>query len=146
MTWRIHIWWHDAFIFDDMTHSYLIWLILVRHERIHMWHDAFICDMNAFICDMMHSYVDCGRSPRVHSRRSAGHFVLVFSYTQSYVWCDTCIWFIHILIHTCDTTHSYVWHNAFTNANAGVYEYRHAPAKQLFSIRSWLTGSASQAP
>jgi len=99
VTWLIHMCdmthsyvWHDSFI--CMTVIFLAWLIPVCDKtRSYMWHDSFIC-LTWLVVDPV---------------RKRGGF-------QSYVchcpFIRVTVIFVAWLIHTCDMTHLYVWHDS----------------------------------
>jgi len=109
----------------DMTHSYV-------------WHDSFRCvTWLIHMCDMTHSHVTrlTHMCDMTHSYVWHDSFICVtwlirgcditYEWVTSHMkWVMSQIWMTHArltlsaierlpLIHMCDTTHSYVWHNSF---------------------------------
>jgi len=103
-SWQVESW-HDSFIYDLMTYSYV-------------WHDSFICV--AWLIhtrDMTYSHV---KWPTLvwHGSSRVTWLIRICGMTRLYAWHDvfTCEmthssvkWII-----TCDMTHSNVWQNLFT--------------------------------
>jgi len=93
VTWLIHMCDYDlalaAHILWDMTHSYV-------------WHVSFMCDVTD-----AYTYATANSSPRYAwlIRRCDTHdsFICVTRYAFHEPW----------LIHTCDMTHSYMWHDSY---------------------------------
>jgi len=128
VTWLIHYHvWHDSFTtMCDMTHSLpcVTWLI-----HYHVWHDSFNVPLHKssalqlsqlyltwliHMCDMTHSHV------------WLDPFLCVRRFSHSNVWQDSFTVFLHKssrrtwsptlttwLIHMCDMSHLYVWHDSF---------------------------------
>ena len=84
--------WHDSFMRRD-SFTYVTWLI-------HVWRDAFVCDVCAGVFD-----VSCSTCDMTCSQIHMWHDSFINDMTNSYV-----TWFVHMWHDSfiCDMTHSYV--------------------------------------
>jgi len=126
--------WHAAFTYTRTQDCIFAGFQIMTHSYV--WHDSFACvawlihtcDSNdvyvtwlIYMCNMTHSYVwhDTSICTRTHGLLFAG----LLGMTYSYVWHNSCIhdmthsyvtWIIRMLtwlIHMCDMTQSYWWHD-----------------------------------
>jgi len=133
--------WHDGFLVvrSPLAHLrvvmwlsiYVMWLFIsdaiILLDYLYVWHDSFTrVTWLIHMCDMTHSYachdsftcvawwfLGSTQSPRAPA---CGYVIIYICNVIIYIWCDYLIKLsicVTWLIHTCDVTHSYVWHDSF---------------------------------